>query len=262
MANLVFPFEDGREIVVPIDGVLTLGTGPSNNVVIEDPTIGHNHAEIVPDGKGAFVFRDLGTPSGSYVNGKKVDSHTLSENDEIGFGSVRGWFRFGEHIAAPAATTGTTPIPTAPAPLESELKEQKGKLEAIEKEKAARQQEVDKLRELIAGLNKELGGVRKELQQAATEKKPERTRGEGAAWEKGKEKARRPSARRSLRKQAKETRRKRSRGFRETEKQRDEAKAAAEKASKELAESKKAPAPAGKPSDEAGEKTGGYPVET
>ncbi len=72
MAIIVFPFEDGREIVVPVDGIVALGTGAHNNVIIDDPAISATHAEIVPDGNGAFLFRDLGSESGSFVNGARI----------------------------------------------------------------------------------------------------------------------------------------------------------------------------------------------
>ncbi len=206
MAILVFPFEDGREIVVPVDGIVSLGTGARNNVIIEDPTISSTHAEIIPTETGEYLFRDLSSESGSFINGTRVETHKLGDGDEISFGSVRGWFRFGENPEQAITDPGQgvseeATDPTARAIIDSEIQNQTEKLQRIEKEKLERQQEVDQLRDLIAGLKSELADVRKELQQAATSKETpvakeaaptpsKKTQKQDADWAKKTEKAR------------------------------------------------------------------------
>ena len=53
--------------------VITIGRQPEWNIVLADPNVSRNHAEIRPQGDG-FVVVDLGSTNGSRVNGVRVDS--------------------------------------------------------------------------------------------------------------------------------------------------------------------------------------------
>jgi hypothetical protein len=61
----------------------------SNDVVLDHSTVNRNHAEVVRSGNNFFV-RDLGSKSGTRVNGKSVgrDPVPLKPLDQIEFGSV------------------------------------------------------------------------------------------------------------------------------------------------------------------------------
>ena len=68
--------------------VVTIGRRPESNIVLADPNVSRNHAEIRPQGDG-FVLIDLGSTNGSKVNGVRVDQRLLTDGDEIMFGNTR-----------------------------------------------------------------------------------------------------------------------------------------------------------------------------
>ncbi len=65
-----------------------VGRGRSNELVLQDPSVSREHAELVPsaDGRGWRV-RDLGSTNGVSVNGAKVQEQALVLGDTITFGS-------------------------------------------------------------------------------------------------------------------------------------------------------------------------------
>ena len=67
---------------------ITVGRRPESNIVLADPNVSRNHAEIRPSGEG-FVLVDLGSTNGSKVNGVRVAQHQLTDGDEISFGNTR-----------------------------------------------------------------------------------------------------------------------------------------------------------------------------
>ncbi|HEY1116193.1 MAG TPA: DUF3662 and FHA domain-containing protein [Acidimicrobiales bacterium] len=73
------------------DTVVTIGRLPESVLVLEDPNVSRQHAEIRPAGTG-FVLADLGSTNGSKVNGIKVSERVLEDGDELTFGATS--FRF------------------------------------------------------------------------------------------------------------------------------------------------------------------------
>lgn len=73
------------------DATVTIGRLPESVLVLEDPNVSRQHAEIRPSGTG-FVLVDLGSTNGSKVNGIKVSERVLEDGDELTFGSTS--FRF------------------------------------------------------------------------------------------------------------------------------------------------------------------------
>lgn len=71
--------------------IVTIGRLGSSTLVLEDPNVSRQHAEIRPSGTG-FVIADLGSTNGTKVNGAKVSERTLRDGDELTFGSTT--FRF------------------------------------------------------------------------------------------------------------------------------------------------------------------------
>ena len=65
-----------------------VGRGRTNELVLQDPSVSREHAELVPtsDGRGWRV-RDLGSTNGVAVNGAKVQDQALALGDLITFGS-------------------------------------------------------------------------------------------------------------------------------------------------------------------------------
>jgi hypothetical protein len=73
------------------DTIVTIGRLPESILVLEDPNVSRQHAEIRPSGNG-FVLADLGSTNGSKVNGIKVSERVLEDGDELTFGATS--FRF------------------------------------------------------------------------------------------------------------------------------------------------------------------------
>lgn len=84
-----------RTIVgVPPDGVYSvkrttrIGRSEEGEVVLVDPSVSRAHAVVEIGSRGAIV-RDLGSKNGTYVNGRRIESETLRDGDELRFGNTR-----------------------------------------------------------------------------------------------------------------------------------------------------------------------------
>lgn len=71
-----------------VTGVLTIGRGPTCEVVLESSRASRLHARIERRGKDA-ILTDLGSVNGTEVNGMRVDKHSLQDGDTIQIGSAR-----------------------------------------------------------------------------------------------------------------------------------------------------------------------------
>jgi hypothetical protein len=76
----------GKRLVVGPSGV-TLGRSRQCEIVLDDPNVSRQHAEIRPRG-GSWVLTDLGSTNGSTVNGRRIDGpEVLKPGDELEFGT-------------------------------------------------------------------------------------------------------------------------------------------------------------------------------
>jgi hypothetical protein len=82
------------ERVVLGEHVVTIGRLPTSTIVLGDPNVSRQHAEIRPAGDG-YVVVDLGSTNGTRVNGVRVGEHQLRDGDELMFGSTRVVFEAG-----------------------------------------------------------------------------------------------------------------------------------------------------------------------
>ena len=79
---------DGRRLVVGDAGV-TLGRSRECDIVLKDPNVSRQHAEVRPRG-GSWVVADLGSTNGLRVNGRSIEgSEVIKPGDEIELGSTR-----------------------------------------------------------------------------------------------------------------------------------------------------------------------------
>ena len=77
---------DGKRLVVGPGGV-TLGRSRQSDVVLNDPNVSRQHAEIRPRG-GSWVLTDLGSTNGSVLNGRRIEGpEVLKPGDEIEVGT-------------------------------------------------------------------------------------------------------------------------------------------------------------------------------
>jgi hypothetical protein len=77
---------DGKRVVISPGGA-TLGRGRVSDIVLDDPNVSRQHAEIRPRG-GSWVITDLGSTNGSQLNGRRLEgSEVLRSGDEIELGA-------------------------------------------------------------------------------------------------------------------------------------------------------------------------------
>jgi FhaA, N-terminal domain/FHA domain len=77
---------DGKRLVVGPAGA-TLGRSRQCDVVLSDPNVSRQHAEIRPRG-GSWVLSDLGSTNGTLLNGTRIDRpEVVKRGDEIEVGT-------------------------------------------------------------------------------------------------------------------------------------------------------------------------------
>ena len=76
----------GKRMVVGPAGA-TLGRSRKSDIVVDDPNVSREHAEVRPRG-GSWVLRDLGSTNGSSINGRRTEgAEVLKPGDEIELGT-------------------------------------------------------------------------------------------------------------------------------------------------------------------------------
>ena len=64
---------------------LSLGREAGNDIQLHDTEVSRRHAELKRS-EQTFTLTDLGSSNGTYVNGKRIDSHLLANGDEVQMG--------------------------------------------------------------------------------------------------------------------------------------------------------------------------------
>ncbi|HEV3032002.1 MAG TPA: adenylate/guanylate cyclase domain-containing protein [Polyangia bacterium] len=72
-----------------LGAVNTVGRHPDNTLQILDRIVSKEHAQIIRQPDGRFLFRDLGSLNGSFLRGERLNEHLLIDGDEITLGSTR-----------------------------------------------------------------------------------------------------------------------------------------------------------------------------
>src|SRR5882672_3340453 len=71
----------------------TVGRHPDNSLQLLDRIVSKEHAQIIRQPDGRFLFRDLGSLNGSFLRGERVNEHILHDGDEITLGSTHLTFQ-------------------------------------------------------------------------------------------------------------------------------------------------------------------------
>ncbi|HTO70213.1 MAG TPA: FHA domain-containing protein [Myxococcota bacterium] len=66
---------------------MTLGRGPQSDVVVDDPSISHQHCAFEL-GTNGYRVRDLGSTNGVVVNGARAALAELKHGDRIALGQI------------------------------------------------------------------------------------------------------------------------------------------------------------------------------
>jgi hypothetical protein len=93
MARLVLDC-DGVDVTTHelVGHVITIGRAPSNDVVIDDPTVSAQHAWLTKAPSG-YYLKDLGSTNGTQISGVSITDAELKDRAEIRFGCVTAVFR-------------------------------------------------------------------------------------------------------------------------------------------------------------------------
>jgi hypothetical protein len=74
-----FPLEGDR---------LTVGRRPDSDIFLDDVTVSRDHAILVRRG-GDYYLDDCGSLNGTYVNRSRIESHRLTDGDELQIGKYK-----------------------------------------------------------------------------------------------------------------------------------------------------------------------------
>jgi len=77
----------GESFTIGEDRV-SIGRSPDAGVFLDDVTVSRNHALLVKRRDGLYID-DLGSLNGTYVNRRRIESHRLSDGDEIQVGKYK-----------------------------------------------------------------------------------------------------------------------------------------------------------------------------
>jgi hypothetical protein len=86
-----------------------LGRGGTCDVVIDQMEVSRRHARASCDAWGRWVFEDLGSSNGLFLNGLRVEACTVRPGDVVRIGSV--FLALGEAPAPPIRTAALPPVP-------------------------------------------------------------------------------------------------------------------------------------------------------
>lgn len=92
MATIIVTGNDQRR-EYELGAINTVGRHPDNTLQILDRIVSKEHAQIIRQPDGRFLFRDLGSLNGSFLRGDRVSEHILADGDEITLGSTHLTFQ-------------------------------------------------------------------------------------------------------------------------------------------------------------------------
>lgn len=94
MAKLIVLGNDGRR-EYELGAVTTIGRHPDNVIQILDRIVSKEHAQILRQPDGRFLYKDLGSLNGTFRGGERVGEQLLNEGDELTLGGTQ--LQFQEH---------------------------------------------------------------------------------------------------------------------------------------------------------------------
>jgi len=128
-----FLIVDGVKVFPLIDPVINIGRRLDNQLVIDDPRISRNHAQLRAI-KGRYVIFDLNSTGGTFVNGQRTSQSVMYPGDVISLAGVPLVFGQDNPPARPDLAD-TDPLSEASAERPTAFLSRKtGKLDTQEKE--------------------------------------------------------------------------------------------------------------------------------
>lgn len=89
MVKLQLKTSRGEQRTIDLNqSVVKLGKAPTNHVVVDDENVSRTHAVLEVSANGETTLQDVGSASGTFVNGKQINKTVLQVGDEIRVGSA------------------------------------------------------------------------------------------------------------------------------------------------------------------------------
>ncbi len=111
MAKLILMFKDQVMQEFPfLRESMTIGRNPENNIQIDNLAVSGIHAKIDKTGS-RFILTDLQSTNSTFVNDKKIVSHSLKDRDKIQIGKHVLLFLSSETDRAEQSGMGKTMVP-------------------------------------------------------------------------------------------------------------------------------------------------------
>src|SRR5512143_1132626 len=82
-----FVIVDGVKVIPLTTPLIRIGRRVENNLVLDDPRVSRNHAELRAI-NGRYVLFDLGSTGGTFVNGLRITQTVLYPGDVISLAGV------------------------------------------------------------------------------------------------------------------------------------------------------------------------------
>jgi adenylate cyclase len=101
MGRLIVQSSEGRR-EFDLGPVTTIGRHPHNAIQILDRIVSKEHAQVIRQPDGRFLYRDLGSLNGSFMGDQRVGDHVLADGDTITLGGTQLIYMENEAPAAQA----------------------------------------------------------------------------------------------------------------------------------------------------------------
>jgi adenylate cyclase len=92
MGKIIVQGSDGRR-EYDLGAVTSVGRHPDNLIQILDRIVSKEHAQIIRQVNGQFLYRDLGSLNGSFFRGERISERLLADGDELTLGSTQVLFQ-------------------------------------------------------------------------------------------------------------------------------------------------------------------------
>jgi adenylate cyclase len=92
MPKIIVQGSDGRR-EYELGAVTSVGRHPDNIIQILDRIVSKEHAQLIRQANGQFLYRDLGSLNGSFFRGERISERLLADGDELILGSTQVVFQ-------------------------------------------------------------------------------------------------------------------------------------------------------------------------